>query len=50
MVEIAIVYPKAPDGAVDDRSPFVNVDTTTVAESLEPSKWDLPTLDWRSVL
>jgi hypothetical protein len=29
--EIAIVYPKAPGGAVGDRSPFVNVDTTTVA-------------------
>ena len=29
--EIAIVYPKAPGDAKGDRSPFVNVDTTTVA-------------------
>jgi len=29
--EIAIVYPKAPGAVAGDRSPFVNVDTTTVA-------------------
>lgn len=29
--EIAVVYPKPPGGVTDDRSPFVNVDTTTPA-------------------
>jgi hypothetical protein len=29
--EIAVVYPKAPGGVTDDRSPFVNVDVSTVA-------------------